>query len=1254
MYGRQIFRTLGLLGGALLLAALSALALAAIAQGATPVRSDALVLVDSASDGYADFAQRIQPYLDNFGVPYTVLDIAHDQVPADVADYSLLIVGHRRLDVGGAYLDAAEQAALAAAVSGGTGLVNFDNDLWTSTGTARYPFLQSVFGFGRGGSSTGTGVAFSSAGGGSGGSGGAGTEVTIDCWDDAHQEPVLETTTSAGALVNNDGKWTEFLYSSRRTYPAVFAGANEYENNSLPAMRFYASGIADGEYDVYANLYTQASGRDMRYYFGYSPSATKQYHVDTVGGSGGTAQFTEYRLGSVGITGGSFSLYAQDADLLSGSNDLFGWAWIRLVPAVQPPATTAHYITALHAADESVATGAMRLPSVTLPASDSAVAVTDNQPFVVVTSHGAGHAVQWGSYDWMSHAVLGPVHGLDDLMWRSLAWAARKPFVMQALPPIVTMRVDDGKGPFGWIHTANDFGFKPWVGVFTRDIGDTDAADLSALTNAGLATASIHSFDYTDHFFFDHANLQGFSDATMTANFAAGTKWHADHNIPISKFVLPHHYEFGTNVFDGLSAWGVEFVGTVVTPGTGYGSHWVMSGPYRRFETGWSSPSVPLYNADFLTVPGRSDLDGRFFNCVTEIRDENDYEWYPTNDVAATIGHGVRQLKRAFDSRVLGTLFTHEYYIPLITAANWRAIMQGVSSGVADDQPISMTMDAACQYVRALATSSISGGTYDASTGTAYTTLVGHTDMTTRFSVFTADGDQIDENYVAVPAFSGSTQIVTSLGTPPGDVIPPVISDVAAGQVTGVAATVTWTTDEAATSQVEYGTTTAYGSTTTFDPTLMTAHGQSISGLAPETEYHYRVLSQDAAGNPAASPDATFTTDSLPTLSIDDVSVNEGNSGTANMTFTVSLSAPSALPVSVAYATANGSALADSDYTAASDALVFAPGVTSQTLSVAVLGDLLDEPDETLAVNLSAAQNATLARSQGVGTIVNDDVAAPSGLTATLQVGPQVALSWTDNATNEDGYVVERAPGGTTAFAVIATPAVNSVAYTDTTVALGSSYVYRVKAVSAISGPSAYSNTAPLTVPTIAAAPSGLSRTITRTTAGPDTVALRWTDNATNETGFTLQRATNAAFTTGLATFRLGANVRTFTNSVPHGATYYYRVQAFNLGGASVWSNTVNVTSVPATPTSFRSMGATRTSITLGWNDDSSNETGYQIQRRQVGGTNWSNVVTTATNATNYTNTGRPAGTAYDYRIRGVNGVGSSPWSPPLRVSTLP
>ncbi|HZS33338.1 MAG TPA: Calx-beta domain-containing protein [Methylomirabilota bacterium] len=108
-------------------------------------------------------------------------------------------------------------------------------------------------------------------------------------------------------------------------------------------------------------------------------------------------------------------------------------------------------------------------------------------------------------------------------------------------------------------------------------------------------------------------------------------------------------------------------------------------------------------------------------------------------------------------------------------------------------------------------------------------------------------------------------------------------------------------------------------------------------------------------------------------LSISDAVVTEGNAGTTAAVFTVTLSPPSAQTVTVQYATANGTAVAGSDYQAASGTLTFNPGETTKTITVLVNGDTLDEPDETFVVNLSGATNAGIADGQGVGLIQDDD-----------------------------------------------------------------------------------------------------------------------------------------------------------------------------------------------------------------------------------------------------------------------------------------
>src|SRR5262249_50023149 len=102
-----------------------------------------------------------------------------------------------------------------------------------------------------------------------------------------------------------------------------------------------------------------------------------------------------------------------------------------------------------------------------------------------------------------------------------------------------------------------------------------------------------------------------------------------------------------------------------------------------------------------------------------------------------------------------------------------------------------------------------------------------------------------------------------------------------------------------------------------------------------------------------------------PTVSINDVTVTEGNTGAVSATFTLTLSAAYGQPVTVYYTTADGSATAGSDYTAWSGAVTIPGGQTTWTFTVAVLGDRLPEPTEAFAVNLTGATNGFIGDGQG-------------------------------------------------------------------------------------------------------------------------------------------------------------------------------------------------------------------------------------------------------------------------------------------------
>ena len=127
------------------------------------------------------------------------------------------------------------------------------------------------------------------------------------------------------------------------------------------------------------------------------------------------------------------------------------------------------------------------------------------------------------------------------------------------------------------------------------------------------------------------------------------------------------------------------------------------------------------------------------------------------------------------------------------------------------------------------------------------------------------------------------------------------------------------------------------------------------------------------------------------------------------MGFTITLSKSWTTPVTVNYATSNGSATAGQDYNATSGTITFAPGVTSQVVNVGVVGDATVESNETLAVTLSNPSGATISRSSATGTIVNDDVAPPP----TVSIANSTANEG-NSGTSNMGFTVTLSKASTT------------------------------------------------------------------------------------------------------------------------------------------------------------------------------------------------------------------------------------------------
>jgi hypothetical protein len=456
-----------------------------------------------------------------------------------------------------------------------------------------------------------------------------------------------------------------------------------------------------------------------------------------------------------------------------------------------------HAITAGHEPGELlILAGELDVPM--LPADEESVLVTaGGKPLLAVNSLGQGRVARWATSGWIYSGILGPLAGLDDVFWRTLVWAARKPFALRGLPPLAAMRVDDVAGtgsrweqsPLYWLETANRFGFKPWLGLFIFNLEEAAIQQLRPHLMEGSATAFPHAFgrpprgssealpyfdqglplsasSYDEFIYFDHQNGCPLTDAQAQKNLAAVDGWYATHTpLPISPYAIAHWGEMSSKVMAHIhDHWGCDLVATYndCDVPLADSTPWLVAGPFRKYEkpgTAFFDPAQrgqrPVYYADFINFGQRP-----FFLCFTEIRNVAGYEWAPDNNVVATVRRGITQMRRAFESMALPVLFTHETdYIYKISPDTWAEEFKQISAGIRGNNPIYVTLDEGIQYVRATKTSKFETCYWDADSHQVSATFSGYTDCTTHFYLFGEEDGQLTSRLIEIPPFKGQVTV---------------------------------------------------------------------------------------------------------------------------------------------------------------------------------------------------------------------------------------------------------------------------------------------------------------------------------------------------------------------------------------------------------------------------------------------------------------------------------------------------------------
>jgi titin len=295
------------------------------------------------------------------------------------------------------------------------------------------------------------------------------------------------------------------------------------------------------------------------------------------------------------------------------------------------------------------------------------------------------------------------------------------------------------------------------------------------------------------------------------------------------------------------------------------------------------------------------------------------------------------------------------------------------------------------------------------------------------------------------------------------------------------------------------------------------------------------------------------------------------------------------------------------------------------------------------AILTSSTKGARLSRIAAV--ITYTELTAPTTLSAVATTTSSILLTWTDTASNETGFTIDRSTDNVN-WSALATTSANVTSYNNTGLTASTTYYYRVRAYNAGAYTSftsaAWATTAALAVP---ADPSALSATASQTAKQ---IVLSWTNNSSSQTANEVLRSLDGVSFSHLASTTATSTSYTDT-SVAAATTYYYQVRAYNTVGYSGVSNTASDTTadVPAVPTMTSATTVTGTStsqIDLVWADNSGNENNFFVERSTVSSTTgFAFISAKSANVTTHTDTNiSTTTTTYYYRVYAANGYGNS------------
>jgi hypothetical protein len=404
-------------------------------------------------------------------------------------------------------------------------------------------------------------------------------------------------------------------------------------------------------------------------------------------------------------------------------------------------------------------------------------------PVLLAGRVGRGKVVQWLASPrlWLRQ-YLGHAHGLDDLFWKGIVWAARKPFVMKAMPPFVRLRFDDCNGlwrnaeDFRFVDVLNEAGHRPSLCICMRAVAADGARKLHELHARGLVEIAPHTLKPGTGIFY--GDERGENSAEELRRIMQEVEEHLRRwEITPSKILSDHDHEYSSRVLPLLKERGICFKMNVTLPDerwteihrdwrpAPYGSMsyaldylpdtrdlFVVFNHYPAFD--YARAYLPDGRFVYNRAGGFGQYTWDFLNGLTTYRGLR-----PENDIKAAAERLATHTRLGLDSLFFGGSISHSHFTQGLSEREWTALLEHYEARTQRYTKLNAGYDFVADYARAKVDTHLARVERDEDAQIVRCTVVGETRIDLRLSVFRDVDSTVEHGFETVPAFRGQTDM---------------------------------------------------------------------------------------------------------------------------------------------------------------------------------------------------------------------------------------------------------------------------------------------------------------------------------------------------------------------------------------------------------------------------------------------------------------------------------------------------------------